>query len=111
MTYLIFRKMRSEIRAEKLNPALVSRRYQGHVSGVANNAEEASELARQHLEPTQEGFDKPIMVRGGPEREQAFQDDMKRIGADPERVRDDWEKAGIHLRDADGNIRPEKKVF
>ena len=103
--YLIFRKMRSEVRAEKLNPALASPRYRGNIRGIANNAEEAFELARKYLEPTREGFDKPIMVRGGAEREQAFRDDMRRIGADPDRVRDNWEKAGIHLPDADGNIR------
>lgn len=111
MAYLIFRPMRSEVREGKLNPQRLPRRYQGIMSGVARNVEEAAELARKYLAPTEEGFDKPLLVRGGPERSQAFIDDMKRIGADPERVRDDWEKAGIHLRDADGNVRPERKII
>ena len=110
MAYLIFKKMRSEVRAEKLNPALAPKRYQSHVSGIANSAEEAEELSRKYLEPTKEGFDKPIIVRGGRERELAFESDMQRIGTDPDQVRDQWERAGIHLRDADGNVRPDKKV-
>ena len=110
MAYLIFRPMRSEVREGKLNPALAPRRHREAVSGVANNAEEAAELSRKYLEPTKEGFDKPIIVRGGRERELAFEGDMQRIGADPDQVRDQWERAGIHLRDADGNVRPDKKV-
>ena len=82
---LIFRKTRSEIREGKLNPALAPRRFQQQVSGVASCAEEASELARRYLEPTEQGFDKPILLASdSPEAKQATRDDRKRLGLPPE---------------------------
>ena len=91
---LIFREGRSERRRRIYGD--VPPEMRGQIEGVARNAEEAADLAyHQHGEQGQ-----PYLVAQGPERKQAFIDDMKRIGQDPDRVQFEWEKGGIKLPDA-----------
>ena len=61
------------------------------MEGIARNVEEAADI-RYHELRDKEGAG-PLVCEGGPEHRQAFIDDMKRIGQDPERVEYEWKKA------------------
>ena len=63
------------------------------MEAVARNAEEAADIAYHELRDKEEAG--PIVCESGPEKRQAFIDDMKRIGQDPEQVERQWKKAGI----------------
>ena len=54
-------------------------------AGVARNAEEACDILYHERD-----IDKPLVCEGGPERYQAFVDDMLRIGKDPEEIDRQW---------------------
>ena len=64
-------------------------------AAIAHNMEEAVDIRYHELRDKEDA--KPIICEGGPEHKQAFIDDMKRIGQDPERVERDWKKAGIKV--------------
>ena len=83
---IIIRESSSE-RRERLSRSRRDPNLRDKVGAIARNAEEAAEL--DHRRRNEEDA-KPIMVEGGPERYQAFADDMQRIGQDPERVDAQW---------------------
>lgn len=56
------------------------------IEGTARSMDEAVDM-NYHLHGE---LDRPVVVEGGPEKYQQFEDDMKRIGQDPERVAKEW---------------------
>lgn len=89
MVYIIKREMGSERRERLFGRVSRSSRLIQTVSGHARNVEEAADVGRE-LEHTAEGFTKPLVVQGGRERRQAFEDDMQRLGRDPDEVDRQW---------------------
>lgn len=82
MPYLIFREGPRD--RDRRRDA----RGDSRISGRARNAEEAADMAYHNRD--REDLQKPILVEGGHERRQAFDDMVTKRGLDPDQLRHQW---------------------
>jgi hypothetical protein len=88
VVYIIIKEGRSERRERVYGRVSRSASLREKASGHARNAEEASEIAHRELRDREDA--RPLIVEGGREREQAFDDLHRKAGFDPDQLRHQW---------------------